>query len=261
MRQPERPDDADNPLRLCYTGPSPTEERQLEIERRFGIEIVCGYALSETPYGLIWPHGTRPFGTLGSRAPAPELGHVNDGARRRRRRDGRGRRGRRAGAAQPGDHARLLRDARGDRGGPARRRLAAHRRPRDATTATAPTRSSAARRRSSAGAARTSRPPRWRRCSSATPTSRGRGDRRAVRAVRGGRQGVRRRSPASAVDLAEHPRLGGRAARALQGAALRRGGRRAAAHADRAASPSTSCRATAPPTRPTSKPRPDRPRR
>jgi len=32
MRQPERPDDADNPLRLCYTGPAPPEQRQLEIE-------------------------------------------------------------------------------------------------------------------------------------------------------------------------------------------------------------------------------------
>ena len=30
---PSAPDDADNPLRLCYTGPSPAEERQLEIER------------------------------------------------------------------------------------------------------------------------------------------------------------------------------------------------------------------------------------
>ena len=28
MRQPERPDDADNPLRRCYTGPSPERERQ-----------------------------------------------------------------------------------------------------------------------------------------------------------------------------------------------------------------------------------------
>ena len=35
-------------------GPSPTEERQLEIEQRFGLRIVCGYAMSETPYGLIW---------------------------------------------------------------------------------------------------------------------------------------------------------------------------------------------------------------
>ena len=52
MRQPERADDADTPLRLCYTGPSPTRERQEEIEARFGLEIVCGYALSETPYGL-----------------------------------------------------------------------------------------------------------------------------------------------------------------------------------------------------------------
>src|SRR5579859_2525900 len=28
MRQPERPDDADNPLRLCYTGPAPERARQ-----------------------------------------------------------------------------------------------------------------------------------------------------------------------------------------------------------------------------------------
>jgi crotonobetaine/carnitine-CoA ligase len=78
MRQPARPDDADNPLRLCYTGPSPERERQLEIEERFGFEIVCGYGLSETPYALIWPHGTRPYGTLGTVRQHPELGHVND---------------------------------------------------------------------------------------------------------------------------------------------------------------------------------------
>ena len=78
MRQPERPDDADNPIRLCYTGPSPDRERQLEIEARFGFEIVCGYALSETPYGLVWRHGTRPYGSLGSARQHPELGHVNE---------------------------------------------------------------------------------------------------------------------------------------------------------------------------------------
>ena len=83
MRRPERDDDADTPLRLCYTGPSPTRERQEEMERRFGLEIVCGYAMSETPYGLIWRHGTRPFGTLGSPRQHPVLGHVNDAARRR----------------------------------------------------------------------------------------------------------------------------------------------------------------------------------
>jgi carnitine-CoA ligase len=77
MRQPQREDDADNPLRLCYTGPSPPKERHLEIERRFGLEIVCGYALSESPYGLIWRRGTRPFGTLGSPRQHPTLGEIN----------------------------------------------------------------------------------------------------------------------------------------------------------------------------------------
>jgi crotonobetaine/carnitine-CoA ligase len=78
-RQPERPDDADNPLRLCYTGPSPTREWQEAFERRFGLRIVCGYALSESPYGLIWRRGTRPFATLGSIRQHPSLGEVNEG--------------------------------------------------------------------------------------------------------------------------------------------------------------------------------------
>ncbi|MGP3916182.1 AMP-binding protein [Nonomuraea sp. 10N515B] len=77
MRQPERPDDADNPLKLCYTGPAPARERQLEIERRFGLEIVVGYALSETPYGLIWPRGARPYETLGTPRQHPRLGTIN----------------------------------------------------------------------------------------------------------------------------------------------------------------------------------------
>jgi crotonobetaine/carnitine-CoA ligase len=79
MRQPERPDDADNPIRLVYTGPAPTEARQLEIERRFGLRIVCGYAQSESPYGTIWPHRTRPYGTLGALRQHPTLGRINEG--------------------------------------------------------------------------------------------------------------------------------------------------------------------------------------
>jgi crotonobetaine/carnitine-CoA ligase len=78
MRRPERADDADNPLRLCYTGPSPTRERQLEIEERFGLRIVCGYALSESTYGTVWRHGTRPYGTLGWARQHPTLGEVNE---------------------------------------------------------------------------------------------------------------------------------------------------------------------------------------
>jgi crotonobetaine/carnitine-CoA ligase len=78
MRQEPGPGDADTPLRLCYTGPAPTRERQEEIERRFGLRIVVGYAMSESPYGLIWPHGTRPFGTLGKPRQHPRLGVVNE---------------------------------------------------------------------------------------------------------------------------------------------------------------------------------------
>ena len=78
MRQPERPDDADTDLRLCYTGPSPAQEWQEAFEQRFGLRVVCGYAMSESPYGLIWRHGTRPFGTLGSVRQHPTLGVVNE---------------------------------------------------------------------------------------------------------------------------------------------------------------------------------------
>jgi crotonobetaine/carnitine-CoA ligase len=78
MRQPVRPGDADTPLRLCYTGPAPARERQEEMERRLGLRIVVGYAMSESPYGLIWPHGTRPYGTLGKPRQHPVLGVVNE---------------------------------------------------------------------------------------------------------------------------------------------------------------------------------------
>jgi crotonobetaine/carnitine-CoA ligase len=79
MRQPERPDDADTPLRLCYTGPAPTRERQLEMEERLGLRIVAGYAMSESPYGTVWRRGTRPYGTLGSIRQHPTLGTINEG--------------------------------------------------------------------------------------------------------------------------------------------------------------------------------------
>jgi crotonobetaine/carnitine-CoA ligase len=78
MRQPMREDDAETPLRLCYTGPAPPKARQLEMEKRFGLRIVCGYALSESPYGMIWPRGSRPYGTLGTVRQHPRLGTVNE---------------------------------------------------------------------------------------------------------------------------------------------------------------------------------------
>jgi len=78
MRQPERPNDAETDLRLCYAGPSPTRDWQEAFEERFGLRVVCGYAMSETPYGLVWQRGTRPFGTLGTPRQHPRLGLVNE---------------------------------------------------------------------------------------------------------------------------------------------------------------------------------------
>src|SRR5437899_6938929 len=78
MRQPPREDDADTTLRLAYTGPSPQREWQEAFERRFGLRVVCGYAMSESPYGLIWPHGSRLFGTLGTVRQHPTQGIVNE---------------------------------------------------------------------------------------------------------------------------------------------------------------------------------------
>ena len=78
-RQPERDDDAQNPLRLCYTGPSPERDWQEAFEARFGLRVVCGYAMSESPYGTIWRHGTRPYGSLGHIRQHPRLGTINEG--------------------------------------------------------------------------------------------------------------------------------------------------------------------------------------
>ena len=78
MRRPERPDDAATDLRLCYTGPAPAREWQEAFERRFGLRVVVGYAMSESPYGLIWPRGSRPYGTLGTVRQHPTLGRINE---------------------------------------------------------------------------------------------------------------------------------------------------------------------------------------
>ena len=72
--------------------------------------------MSESPYGLIWARGTRPYGTLGSARQHPVLGTVNEA--RVVGQDGRvlgPGRDRRDAAAQPRAHARVLGHAGGDR--------------------------------------------------------------------------------------------------------------------------------------------------
>ena len=79
MRQPVRPDDAETDLRLCYTGPSPAREWQEAFEERFGLRVVCGYAMSESPYGLIWRHGDAAVRHARLAAPAPHARHRERG--------------------------------------------------------------------------------------------------------------------------------------------------------------------------------------
>ena len=78
MRQPETARRRRQPASDRLHRPVTHRERHEAIERRFGIELVCGYGMSESTYGLIWARGSRPFGALGSARQHPELGHVND---------------------------------------------------------------------------------------------------------------------------------------------------------------------------------------
>lgn len=79
LAQEPRPDDADTPLRLCYSGPAPPRERHREIERRFGLRLMIGYALSESTYGTVWPREGSPYGSMGRLRQHPVHGRINEG--------------------------------------------------------------------------------------------------------------------------------------------------------------------------------------
>ena len=132
--------------------------RRRSASSRSSAASACGSCAAtrcrRRPYGLIWPRGTRPYGTLGEPRQHPDAraasttARVVDGELQLRNP-----------AVMQGYWGMPEETERG----PPRGRLAAHRRPRERRTPTGPTRSSAARRRSSAGAARTSPRPRSRR--------------------------------------------------------------------------------------------------
>ena len=61
---PERPDDRDNPLRLVYTA-AVRPAVMAEFARRFDVEVVEGYGMTETPYGCITPLGSTLAGSVG----------------------------------------------------------------------------------------------------------------------------------------------------------------------------------------------------
>lgn len=78
MARPPSPVEGEHRLRYCYTAPAPSRERHEEIEQRFGFRLVIGYALSESPYGLICPvDKPTVYGSMGRPRQHPRLGRVN----------------------------------------------------------------------------------------------------------------------------------------------------------------------------------------
>lgn len=60
MKQPESPQDSQNPVRVAYGTPALEKKLQESFEKRFGVTLLFGYALTECPFGTIQPlHGVR----------------------------------------------------------------------------------------------------------------------------------------------------------------------------------------------------------
>jgi crotonobetaine/carnitine-CoA ligase len=79
LQTPPTDDDSRHDARICFGGPTPPRERHLEFEHRFGVTLTSGYALSESPYGMIWPRDEPPpYGSVGRLRQHPRLGRVNE---------------------------------------------------------------------------------------------------------------------------------------------------------------------------------------
>ena len=79
LQAPPSDDDARHDARICFGGPTPERDRHREFERRFDVTLTSGYALSESPYGMIWPRDEPPpYGAIGRLRQHPKLGRVNE---------------------------------------------------------------------------------------------------------------------------------------------------------------------------------------
>lgn len=63
-KQPEKENDADNPIRVTFGGAAPKEIWR-DFERRFGVRIVEGYGLTENSVVLINPYNHGKVGSMG----------------------------------------------------------------------------------------------------------------------------------------------------------------------------------------------------
>ncbi len=79
MRQTPGPLERAHKVRLIYTAPAPSKSRHQEIEARFGVDLIIGYGLSESPYGTIWPIDEKPYESMGRLRQHPAFGEINRG--------------------------------------------------------------------------------------------------------------------------------------------------------------------------------------
>jgi crotonobetaine/carnitine-CoA ligase len=64
MKQPERPDDAENPVRMVFSAACPASV-WAEFEQRFGVSIVEGYAAVDGGGFVVMNFGNAPKGSIG----------------------------------------------------------------------------------------------------------------------------------------------------------------------------------------------------
>jgi crotonobetaine/carnitine-CoA ligase len=77
MKQPERPDDADNPIELVMSAACPSN-LWVPFEKRFGVKIWEAYGAVDGGGVLIMNLGTAPVGSVGKPLPGNEWKIVND---------------------------------------------------------------------------------------------------------------------------------------------------------------------------------------
>ena len=84
FKQPERDDDADNPVRCAYGAPAPVAVLE-RFERRFGVELIEVYGSTELGACLENRPGARRIGSCGRPAPHYERRDPRRGRQPRRR--------------------------------------------------------------------------------------------------------------------------------------------------------------------------------
>jgi crotonobetaine/carnitine-CoA ligase len=78
MKQPERPDDADNPVRMVNSAACPAN-LWVPFEKRFGVKIWEAYGAVDGGGVLIMNLGTAPVGSCGKPLPGAEWKLIDDG--------------------------------------------------------------------------------------------------------------------------------------------------------------------------------------